>query len=150
MPAEDPAPTRGQLALRRRRRRGATAAGLVVALLLVGWALVALGDDAAPPAAPAVATSAAPPTTLPLACAEALAHADELAEAAGPLANAGIGHAALMERLELYLDHKPGGLSGKQVYDLGAGQMRVMDEQAPDARVHAKRYQEVRKRCPIR
>jgi hypothetical protein len=95
-------------------------------------------------------SQAAPPTTLPAACADALALARLMAVHVGPLAAAVNDHTDLMERLELFLEGKPGGLSGKQVYEQGQAQMRVFESHGPDAEVQVRRFKEVARRCPLK
>jgi hypothetical protein len=130
------------------RPRWAVVAALVLAVLVVGVVLAAyVRTD---PQGPSPTSAVAPATTLPAECADALAIADELAVHAGRLANAAVDHVVIMDRLDLFLDGKPGGLDGHQVYRLGEKQMKVMEADAPDAQVRAKRYLEVRKRCPLK
>jgi hypothetical protein len=123
-------------------------AGIVAVILLVGWLIstTTRSDDGRPSSSVAAATS----TTLTPACADALALADALAVHAGRLADAAVDHVVIMDRLDLFLEGKPGGLNGQQVYRLGSKQMAVMEADAPDAQVRAKRYREVRKRCPLK
>jgi hypothetical protein len=116
----------------------------VVALAAAGWAVTRTDPTPAGATAAAVTT-----TTLPQACADALALADLLASHVDPLAGAVNDHADLMERLDLFLEGKPGGLSGHQVYEQGEKQMEVFEEHGPDAQVQVKRYQKVRKACPL-
>ena len=123
-------------------------AGLVATVLVVGGAVAAVtrADDGGPSGNVAAVTS----TTLPAACADALAIADDLAGPARRLGGAAVDHVVIMDRLDLFLDGKPGGLDGHQVYRLGEKQMKVMEADGPDAQVRAKRYQEVRKACPLK
>jgi hypothetical protein len=126
--------------------------GIVVVVLLAGWAITSItqADDGGPPSTQARAQAVATATTLPAACADALAIADALAPHALRLADAAVDHVVIMDRLDLFLEGKPGGLNGEQVYRLGDKQMKVMEADAPDAQVRAKRYREVRKRCPLK
>jgi hypothetical protein len=123
----------------------AIAAGVTAAALLAAVLFTTRSDPT-----PAAATSAATTTTLPQACADALALADDLAANARPLAEAAVEHVVIMDRLDLYLEGKPGGLNGEQVYRLGDKQMEVMEQHAPDAQVRARRYQKVRNACPLK
>jgi hypothetical protein len=123
---------------------------LLVGLVAAGLWLIFLAVTADPAATPTRAVAAAPTTTLAPACADALALADDLAGPAERLGNAAVDHVVIMERLDLFLKGKPGGLNGHQVYQLGAGQMKVMEVDGPDAQVRAKRYREVRKACPLK
>jgi hypothetical protein len=81
------------------------------------------------------------------ACAEALALADDMIVHARALADAGIDHGVLMEKLELGLEGKPGGITGAQAYELGVKQVAVMEEHGPDVRATVRRYQAARRRC---
>jgi hypothetical protein len=96
------------------------------------------------------ATAAAPTTTLPQTCADALALARLLVPHVRHLADAANSHVEVMEKLDLFLEGKPGGINGQQAYDQGAKQMATMAAHGPDAEVQARRFQEVDKRCPLR
>jgi hypothetical protein len=122
--------------------------GVLLFLAATAWA--ATRSD---PAAVVSASSSAPTTTaptLPPACADALALADLLASHVGPLSDAANEHVEVMEKLDLGLEGKPGGINGQQAYDQGQQQMTVMEEHGPDAEVQTRRYQKVRKQCPLR
>jgi hypothetical protein len=125
------------------------AVGALVFLATTVW-VATRTDPAIPSAAVASSSSTATATTLPGACADALALADLLASHVGPLADAANEHVEVMEKLDLFLEGKPGGINGQQAYDQGETQMAVMEEHGPDAEVQTRRYQKVRKRCPIR
>lgn len=132
------------LASRRRWRLGCL---LLAALLaLVGW--VAVADPGQPAPASLEASSTSRP--LPAACADALDLGDLLASHTGPLSGAANDHVDVMKRLDLFLEGKPGGLTGRQAYQRGEAQMAVMEEHGPDAEVQSKRYREVRRRCPLK
>jgi hypothetical protein len=134
-----------------RRRGGVVAVAALVtlaALVVAGWYGLRGPDETGL----RVGGNTSPPTTspsVPAACVDALGLADLLASHVGPLADAANAHVEVMEKLDLYLEGKPGGITGKQAYDQGATQMAVMEDHGPDAEVQTRRYQEVRKRCPI-
>jgi hypothetical protein len=132
------------------RRRPLLWLAAVGALLFVAattWAATR-SDPAAIVSASSAPTTTA--TTLPPACADALALADLLASHVGPLSDAANEHVEVMEKLDLFLEGKPGGITGQQAYDQGQRQMAVMEEHGPDAEVQTKRYAKVRKQCPLR
>lgn len=126
------------------------ALAIIVALGLAYWYAQPdlIGSSTAATPESRAAQSTAPHVSK--ACADALALADLLASHVGPLAQAANDHVDVMERLDLFLEGKPGGLDGHQAYMRGEAQMRVMEEHGPDAEVQTKRYKEVRKGCTTR
>jgi hypothetical protein len=121
---------------------------VLVVALAVAAGLYFREDSDAPEARAAVVSKAYRP--LPQACADALALARLMAAHVGPLSAAVNDHADLMERLDLFLEGKPGGLSGKQVYEQGQVQMKVFEAHGPDAEVQVRRFKEVARRCPLK
>jgi hypothetical protein len=117
----------------------------VVAAAGTGWIL---GRHQAPATGSAVATGTGHPRALTPACAELLRLARRLAGNAEALAAAAHTHAELMDRLDLFLEGKPGGLSGEQVYQLGEAQMRVFEARGPPTHRQAHHLKEVAHRCP--
>jgi hypothetical protein len=122
----------------------------VVALLVVVGAVAYARNQTQPDDAAAAPTATTRAAALPAACADALALADLLAGHVGPLADAANGHVNVMELLELTLEGKPGGIDGKEAYRRSGPQMAVMADHGPDAEVQVRRYQRLRKQCPLR
>jgi hypothetical protein len=143
-----PPPSREQLRRVRRRERWLLVTAVLALAVTVGAVAYARNQatDPEPLATTAATRSAAPPA----ACADALALADLLAGHVGPLADAANGHVNVMELLELTLEGKPGGIDGKEAYRRSGPQMAVMADHGPDAEVQTRRYQRIRKRCPLR
>lgn len=144
-----PGPTRGQRS-RARRHRQLTLSAMTL-LIMSGLFAVVLGWQLSTSSSPRarIASRQATTTTVTPACARALKTAARLATAADPLAEAAQRHLELMERLDLFLEHKPGGLSGQQVYELGRQQMTVFEREAGPTRAQAHRYREVAAECPL-
>lgn len=123
---------------------GSLAAALLVAVVVTGRLIPDLDP------APTVATISVPTLpTLPDACAEALTLGKLLAGHVVPLTRAVSDHREIMRRLDLGLEHKSGGITGAQAYQLGERQMPVFETHGPSAEAQADRYQEVVKRCPL-
>lgn len=123
------------------------AAVLLIVVGLAGALLYVTREDQHPTVQPSVTAATG---QLPPACADAIALARLMAGHVGPLAQAVNDHTDLMERLDLFLEGKPGGLSGRQVYERGQAQMEVFEKHGPDAEVQVRRFQEVAKRCPLK
>ena len=144
-------PSRATTATRRRHRRtlAATAAVvLAVTAAVVWWVRPTLDLDrlTGQPTSTTIAPAAS--GRLPPACAEALALAAQLGPNAGALSAAVGHHLELMERLDLWLDHQPGGLSGHEVYVRGQTQMRTFADQGPKVRAQAAELRRALARCP--
>jgi hypothetical protein len=144
-------PTRGQLSRARVRRQRLIWAA-VLALVGVGgltW-LAAANDPASRAPTASVRQGSASTRAVPPACADALGVGRRLADSADAVAQAAERHLELMERLDLFLEHKPGGLSGKQVYELGQQQMHVFEHHAKPTRALVRDYREVAAACPLK
>lgn len=146
-PIPSPVPVRPRRAAatlaRRRQCQALGAAGALILASLVG--LLWLGEGRTDGHATGSAQATA--STEPAACAEARSLARQLAHHAGPLAQAALRHKSLMERLDLFLEGKPGGLSGQQVYELGEEQMAVFEKEGPATQKLAHQVQEVAAQC---
>jgi hypothetical protein len=134
----------------RRADRHRSRVPMTVAVLSVGLAVGAVWyavtrTDPAP--TPTAATTA---TTLPQACADALALAREMAVHVEALTGAANGHVNVMELLELTVEGKPGGIDGSEAFRRSGPQMKVMASHGPDAQVQVRRFQEVAKQCPLK
>jgi hypothetical protein len=119
--------------------------GVVLLLVLLALSILLLRSDQKRIVTQPVATAA----TAPSSCAEAVALADDLVHHAGVLADAGIGHWVLMEKLKLAIEGRRGGIDGETALRLGAGQVTVMSEHGPDVRATVRRYRAARKECPL-
>jgi hypothetical protein len=134
--------------MRARLRRDTVRWLLWLALAATGSLLIGIWAGAAavtPTARPADTTSG---PTVPAACRDAVRLAARLAPNAAAVAVAAHRHAELMDRLDLFLEGEPGGLSGRQVYEQGETQMRVFEQRAPTLHRQAQQLQEVARRCP--
>lgn len=113
----------------------------VIALGLAAFVLYRSQDTPIDPEAAGATTTV---TRLSPACADALALADKLIGPGSRLASAARAHAAVMELLE------DGDITGHQAYVRGQAQVTSMLHDSPDVAVFVKRYQEVRKGCPLK
>lgn len=152
-PDRDPGRSRRSYDRGRRRRGRLLLAGALICalgLLAAGWFASREDPLLLGPQAGAGVASTARATSVPPACADALALADLLAQHVGHLAPAINDHVDVMERLDLGLEGKPGGITGHEAYVRGQAQMRVFEADGPDAEVQVKRYLRVRRGCPAR
>lgn len=145
--AAQPGPRTGRGLQRARRRRLLTwTAGLILALAALG--ILTLPVILA--SRPTVTRTVTRPASLPASCRTALQLARRVAPNAAELAAAAHRHAELMDRLDLFLDGKKGGLSGQQVYQRGAPQMRVFESRGPPTHRQALELQEATRQCTLR
>jgi hypothetical protein len=144
LPPPGPIPRRAARRIASRRRRQLTlAAGLLLLSLAALLFMFARDGGQRPTMAHQVPTS-----TRPRACAQAMTTAARLATQADLVAEAAGRHLKLMKRLDLFLEGKPGGLSGHEVYQQGETQMAVFEQHGPAVRRLAHQYREVAAECP--